>query len=661
MEEGDRYRLKAITFSGNKALTNTVGLRRLFKTKDGDWFNRTAVAKGLEELRKAYGSLGYINETNIPDTEVNERHKTITLKIDVDEGKQFFVRRIEFSGNTTTRDKVIRRQLTLEEGQVYNSRLWELSLLRLNQLNYFETLKPEQDSEVHQDVANNTVDINLKVKEKGKNSIGLNGGISGLAGAFVGLNYETNNFLGLGETLTLSASVGNLPAQHHVRIYRALFVRQADPGPASRSFSRNFKYNQARQASISSGQRLNLPATYLNSLQNYSQQTTGFTLSVSYPLHRSFKRFGLTYGWDTSTITTYSTASTQYFEYLAFRSVGGPNALQGITTSKLVPSFSSSTIDNPMRPHRGHSYFMGLEIAGVGGNVNYIRPVSEFKQFIPMKGMHFNKEGLQTLGFRLQGSFVTGFGGETAPPFERFFQGGDTDLRGFDIRAASPVAMIADKATVTLTNPDGSPVPVNSNNANAGYWSVTIPIQHLVYPGGDTSIVSNLEYRIPIVGPVTLAIFDDAGMNMAVRQSQLRLSDQLLSQLNNTPFGCPNTPVTTNIDNNLVTTCTTGTQLLNFSPNITPLSHTNYVVRMSTGIELQVILPVVNAPFRLYYAYNPLRINTTEPSNSRITRGMFPDTGAGEYTYLNALAQYTPGYRILEPRKTLRFTVATTF
>jgi len=85
---------------------------------------------------------------------------------------------LEFSGNTTTRDKVIRRQLALEEGNVYNSRLWELSLLRLNQLNFFEALKPEQDSEVHQDAAASSVDINLKVKEKGKNFDCLNGGVA---------------------------------------------------------------------------------------------------------------------------------------------------------------------------------------------------------------------------------------------------------------------------------------------------------------------------------------------------------------------------------------------------------------------------------------------------------------------------------------------------
>jgi outer membrane protein insertion porin family len=671
VEEGDRYHLKEITFSGNKSITNKVALRRLFKIKDGDWFNRTLISKGLEDLRKAYGSLGYINETNVPNTEIDEEHKTITMKVDIDEGKQFFVRRIEFTGNTTTRDKVIRRQLSLEEGQVYNSRMWEVSLLRLNQLNYFETLKPEQDSEVHQDVAENTVDINLKVKEKGKNSIGLNGGVSGLSGAFVGLNYQTNNFLGLGETLTLSASLGAYQRDATFGFTEPYFLDK----PIQLGFTvftRNFKYNQARQASISSGQRLNLPAAYLNSLQNYAQQSTGFTVSSSYPLHRSFKRIGLTYSWDTSTITTYTDASQQYFEYLAFRNVGGPNALQGIQTSKLVPSFSSSTIDNPMRPHSGRSYFMGMDIAGLGGNVADIRPIGEFKQFIPMKGLHPKKEGLQTLGFRLQGSFITGYAGKTAPPFERFFQGGDTDLRGFDIRAASPIALIADKTAVALTNPDGSVVPADPNNPRLGNYNVTVPINRLVFPGGDTSLVSNVEYRIPIVGPVTIALFADTGMNMAVRQSQLRLSDQQTNALDTTPFGCPS-EILTYGGNSEGVTCA-GTQFLKFGQNLVPVAHTNYVVRMSTGAELQVILPVVNAPFRIYYAYNPFRVDTQAPSQSLITPSMFPNngncatstpeaclTGAGYNTYKNAIATYNPGYRLLEPRKTFRFTVATTF
>jgi len=304
-----------------------------------------------------------------------------------------------------------------------------------------------------------------------------------------------------------------------------------------------------------------------------------------------------------------------------------------------------------------------MDIAGLGGNVADIRPIAEYKQFIPMKGLHPRKEGMQTLGFRLQGSFITGFGGKTAPPFERFFQGGDTDLRGFDIRAVSPVAFIADKQTVVLTNTDGRTVPADPNNPNLGALGITVPINRLVYPGGDTSIVSNIEYRIPIVGPVTIALFADTGMDMAVRQSQLRLSDEQVSALDNTPFGCP-TDVVGLGTNGQTVTCT-GTQFIKFTQNLSPVPHSNYQVRMSTGAELQVILPVVNAPFRLYYAYNPFRLDTTATPPQLITPSMFPNGNlhgtAGNNTYLNAIATSNPSYKILEPRKTFRFTVATTF
>jgi outer membrane protein insertion porin family len=85
------------------------------------------------------------------------------------------------------------------------------------------------------------------------------------------------------------------------------------------------------------------------------------------------------------------------------------------------------------------------------------------------------------------------------------------------------------------------------------------------------------------------------------------------------------------------------------------------VPRMSTGLELQVLLPIVQAPFRIYYAYNPLILNTTVPSPNLITRGMFPPGGAGDFTFQNALAAGAPNILLKEPRKTFRFTVSTTF
>ena len=147
------------------------------------------------------------------------------LSLSVDEGKQFFVRRIDFSGNTTTRDKVIRREMLIDEGQIFNNRLWELSILRLNQLGYFEPLKAEEAADIKRDTKTNTVDLTLKVKERGKNSIQLNGGVSGISGSFIGFSYSTNNFLGLGETLEPQLAVGHAIARSAVRFHRALSVR----------------------------------------------------------------------------------------------------------------------------------------------------------------------------------------------------------------------------------------------------------------------------------------------------------------------------------------------------------------------------------------------------------------------------------------------------
>jgi outer membrane protein insertion porin family len=665
VEEGERFRLKQITFTGNKTITNTAVLRRQFRMKDGEIFNADMVRKGIEDLRKVYGALGYVNFTSVPDTSVDEEHKLITLKIDIDEGKQFYVRRIEFQGNTTTRDKVIRRELAIEEGNLYNSQLWDLSLLRLNQLSYFEPLKPEQASEVHQNVADNSVDITLKLKEKGKNSIGLTGGVSGLSGTFIGLNFTTNNFLGLGETLQVSGTIGTYERNVMFGFTEPyLFDRPLQTGFTV--YARRFDYNQAKQASIATGANLNLPLALANSLQNYSQASTGATVSLSYPIKRSFKRVGITYGFDVSSISTFTTASQLYFEDVTFRNIAGPNALSGIRTSKVTPNFTYNHIDYPLRPHNGKSFFIGTDISGLGGNVKAVRPIAEYKQFIPMKGLMpkygHPTEGRQTFGFRIQASHITGYDGLGASPFERFFLGGDTDLRGFDVRAVSPIAFLASSQSITLQNPDGSTVPLDPNNPRRGNTIVQIPTYQVVFPGGDTSLISNMEYRVPIVGPVTMAAFVDAGWNMILQPSQLQLSSSILNDpttgLNSLTYGCA-----------LVTPAyacqgKTLTQLgfPQIGGNLRPISGTNGIMRMSTGLELQVILPVVNAPFRIYYAVNPMRMNTiAQPPQQTITRNLFPPGGAGDYTYQEALATYGVGYRLREPFNTFRFTVATTF
>ncbi|MGA8431536.1 MAG: outer membrane protein assembly factor BamA [Candidatus Sulfotelmatobacter sp.] len=652
VEEGDKYRLGKITFKNNKAVQNVNALRALFPLKDGDIFSREKIAKGLENLRKAYGQLGYINFTGVPGTTFDDEKKLAFLEIDIDEGKPFYVRRIEFAGNTTTRDKVIRRELALEEGNIYDSRRWELSLLRLNQLGYFDQLKPDDPNTTDKKLDEKTgaVDLTLKVHEKGKNSIGLNGGVSGLEGAFIGLNYTTNNFLGLGETLQVQVSLGNLARSILFGFTQPyLFDRPLQLGFTV--FGNKISYNQARQLSIFSGQTLNLPNAVLQNLQNYSQSSAGFTSSLGYPLgRRSFKRVGITYSFDRTSLIALSTASKSLFEFIAFRGISGPSALQGIITSKIFPNFSTNTIDSQISPHSGRQFTVGAEIAGLGGTVNSVRPIIAYKRFIPVQNRR------NAIGFNMQGSFISGFGGLVAPPFQRFYMGGENDIRGFDIRSVSPVAFLPSAGAISLVNPDGVPVLKDPSNPRSGPVTVPIPVDQIVFPGGDLSLVTNLEYRITIYGPVAIVPFVDTGIDPVTRRSQLQIASQQYSSVISTEFGCPK------LDPLSATGCTSGS-LLNPPPSneLLVLGSTNWKPRMSTGLELQMFLPVVNAPFRIYWAYNPLRLNNPAVPPIPITRDMFPAGADGDYTYGLAKQTYAPTFLLREPRKTFRFTVATTF
>jgi outer membrane protein insertion porin family len=634
VEEGRQYHLNKISFSGVKLFrTPDTLMKPLFGMSQGDVFSTAKLRKGFENLRKLYGEFGYIDAVTEPTFDIIPNTDKIYLTLTAEEGKQFFVRRIDFAGNTTTRDKVIRREILLDEGDIFNSRLWELSLLRLNQLGYFEVLKEGEAADIKRNPQASTVDITLKVKEKGKNSIGLTGGVSGIAGSFVGLNYSTNNFLGLGETLSLSSQLGTRMRDVSLGFTEPYFLDK----PLQLGFVvylRRFNYDQGREASILAGQNL-IPlynSLGQNNLLNYIQNSHGFNISASYPLRRSFTRIGITYGYDISNINVLTTASSQYFEYLYFQRIDGPNALNGIKTSKITPSLSYNTVNHPINPTGGKSLFASIEFAGsvLGGNVKTIRPTIDAKYFHPSP---LNKKNI--LAFHVMSSLLTGYGGETAPPFSRQYIGGEQDIRGFQIWGISPVAYIPSEATVNILNVDGTQrnqKTITNGVVTSTPATLTIPYYQLVFPGGDLTVVTNFEYRITIFGPVTLAPFVDFGIDKIVIPSQLRMNPDRVAQLNGefpqAGFG----------ERAVIAP---GTQ--------TP--------RMSTGLELQVLLPVVNAPFRIYWAYNPLLVREYLQPPIVADRSYFPNNAS----FLNAVATYGASTPFFEQHSTFRFTIGRTF
>ncbi len=635
VEEGRLYHLNNINFVGVKLFRTPDSLMKpVFGMGQGDVFSTAKLRKGITDLQKLYGQFGYIDAVAEPSFEPVPNTDKLDLTLTLDEGKQFFVRRIDFSGNTTTRDKVIRRELLLDEGEVFNTHLWELSILRLNQLGYFEPLKEEEAADIKRDTKTDTVDITLKVKERGKNSVQLNGGVSAIAGSFIGFSYSTNNFLGLGETLSLSTQLGTIQRSAQFGFTEPyLFDIPLQVGFTV--FDSRFNYEQAKQVSILAGENLVPLFNQLGAqnLLNYISDSYGATVFGSYPLKRSFARLGLSYGYTIQHVKALTTAAQDYFNYLDFLRINGPNPLDRIRTSTLTPSYTYNTVDHPITPTRGKAVSLSVSYSGgpIGGNVNQIEPVVDLKYFrkSPINAKHI-------IGLHAAGRWLTGYGGKVASPLNRFYMGGENDIRGFDIWGITPIAFVPTSASIQVLNNDGSPLMQKGLNSNGQVTQIpvytTFPAYQMVTPGGDLSTWGNAEYRIPIFGPVTLALFVDAGANKLAQTSQLKLNPSDVSTLQGEfpEASFPNRAIVA-----------PGTQSW----------------RMSTGLEIQVLMPVVNAPFRVYWAYNPLRVDEVIQPPIVADRTYFPNAA----TFANAVAQFGQPVPFFEQANTFRFTIGRTF
>ncbi|MBM3737357.1 MAG: outer membrane protein assembly factor BamA [Acidobacteria bacterium] len=633
VEEGRQYKLNQMNFVGVKLFrTPETIFPRVFQMNTGDIFSTGKLRKGIEQMRKLYGEFGYIDFVPEPSFDPQPNSDKIDLTITADEGKQFFVRRIDFQGNTTTRDKVIRREILLDEGQIYNTRYWDMSLLRLNQLGYFEVLKENEAADIKRDTKTSTVDITLKVKERGKNSVHLNGGVSGIAGSFIGFGYSTNNFLGLGETLSIDAQLGDRIRNVTFGFTEPyLFDRPITAGFTV--YTQRFNFDQGREVSLLTGRNLLPLYNQLGqeNLLNYISNGQGFTAFLSSPWRKlsPFARVGVTYSYGTQQIRTESRASRDYFNYINFQGLDGQNSLEGIKTSAIVPSYTYNTVDHPITPSRGRSIFISTQFATFGGNVRMVEPTVDLKWF--RAGL---KKG-HVIGMHGLGRFVSGYSGRTVPPFSRFYMGGENDIRGFEIWGISPVAYIPSTATIPVLNADGSARRQKIiTNGVESFENVTlqIPNYQLIFPGGDTQGVGNFEYRIPIAGPLVLALFADAGINKITRTDQLRLNRGRLNELNS-----------------LFPQASFQQQAV--------LAKATQQMRSSMGVEFQIMMPVVNAPFRLYWAYNPQILQEFLIPPVVADRSLFPN----QATFVNSIASIGQAYPYFERRKLWRFTISRTF
>ena len=420
VSEGKRYRVGDVTFDGNTVVT-AAGLEQLLKLKPGEFYNEEEVRDGILQAREVYGAYGYYEFSAFPDLQAREEAPNgtgtdapetsarrdadpiVDVTMRIQEGTQYFVNRITFVGNLTTHDEVIRREMRLVENGVFDSEALKYTVRRLNQLGYFEPLD-EDALRVEQAEQENQKNVTLTLTERNTNSVSFGAGVSQFDGFFGTVSFQTTNFIGRGESLTVMMQSGS-----RVKNYQLSFSEPFLFGrPVSAGFSvyrRDIQYiGQFTQSSVGSDVTVGLRvADFTQMFTSYSYQQVKVTDINPIFLTDSFLQ-------------------NPFFQ----------DSLSERTISKVTPSIRFNTIDHPIFPNEGTSYTLSFGLAGLGGNTNFYKPRAE--------GIwYFRHTSRTSFGLRGQAEFVAPYAGTTQLPiFERLVLGGEYSVRGYDIRTIGP-------------------------------------------------------------------------------------------------------------------------------------------------------------------------------------------------------------------------------
>ena len=556
--DGKLYRLGDLKIEGNsifseQAIKSIIGLQK------GEVANGEALSKALyENLKKYYGQQGFIQYTaeitpTFKENPQNPNEGIADFVVTIDEGKQFTLRRLEFTGNTFTRDNVLRREVLINEGDIYNQGMFEFSITRLNQLGYFNPIDKDKDADYRTNEEEGLVDVTVKVSEKGRQQISFNGGVSGIGGSFFGLDYSTNNLFGRGEVLSVNLAAGNRQRSFQFSFTEPYIKnRPITAGFTLFAYSQKFFGEGTFLSQNTSAQQGFLDSTFgfttANDTNLFTRNSLGASIFASAPLSEfyrkrpftQFSRVGLSYQLAQSSVkdpAVNTTGTADQFIPVIYRQ-------PSIITSRATATFVYDTRNASIDPTAGRSLTLAVGLAGLGGDVRTYQPTIEFTQFYKLRNK--KSQHPHVFGFRIlagtTGSFATSAKVRNAnslafvdgvPIYERFFLGDEFTIRGYNVRSISPITpldtFITSRNVVVSTNPSGTPIPVpglSQSFAAIGTFTGSTGSNIAQLPraytatGADTQVLGNFEYRIPIFGnAVSGALFVDVGSAFNLRSN----------------------------------------------------------------------------------------------------------------------------------------------
>lgn len=469
IEEGDRYTVSSIDVDG-VLLKPREELMEVIKLKDGKFANTVAIQLDIAKLSTIYADEGYAYANVIPRDNFNEKNKTVGITYLLQPGPKVYVERIKITGNSDTRDKVIRREMHIMEGDLFSATKLRESRENIERLSLFE----EVAITTPRGTADDRVNILINVKEQPTGTFSIGAGFNTLESFQVIGQVQKRNLFGYGVDITLSARIGGRTQAFNLR-YRDEYFLDTKVGITVNAFNVERRF------------------------PDFDQRSRGGSLGFDYPFYRKgIKRIrgGLTYSLVDEKITDIRSTVEQLFD-------------AGLTSS-LTGTISRDTRNRVFEPSQGSFLFFTQEIAGgpLGGDNQFAKTEFDGRWFFPlMEKSRAPLLGNSVIGFHFRTGYVTPLtDGGRVPVFERFAPGGIFTLRGFDLRSLGPEIQVA------------------SSSDPSSY--VTTDFR----TGGNKQIIFNAEYIMPIVRarafPLKLVFFFDMGNAFDNGESMFTLTGQ---------------------------------------------------------------------------------------------------------------------------------------
>ena len=463
VEEGPRFRIREFDVMETDGAGNEVEtvapkaeLREMVRLKAGDWFSRSKIAEGIEEISRTYRDSGYALVEMVPGTDLDEANHLVDVTINILRGPLVYIQRLHVRGNTKTRDAVIRREFRLSEGDLYNQSRLEDGRALVNQLGYFERVDVSEE----EGTARDQMVINVEVAEKPTGTFQVGAGFSSLESFIITAQIQQQNLFGRGQSLGLNLQVSGIRQQIDLNFVEPWFLGS--------EWSLGFGIFKR-----------------IRDFRDFRQDSTGANLTTGHPLFNPRFRIFLRYEFENVKISQPRGSLLGVGGELAntFSNIFIADAFRDGITSSLRFTLNWDSRDNRLSTTGGVFANYAVQIADqyLGSDNTFTRQTAFAR---------FYKKAFGPVIFKVNAEMGLLTSRKKVPVFERFYLGGIYTIRGYRLQSVGPQAGVASAGDPNLPIAfEGRPI------------------------GGDFQAFYNIEFEFPLIEAVGIraVIFTDGG------------------------------------------------------------------------------------------------------------------------------------------------------